>query len=268
MGNYRYTINPHTGRLQKVLSYDYIQSVINLIDFEEGVPTVGDLPSTGNMENEARFVNDTHHLYIWNGSSWQDQGDVIDITWGALEDKPTSIVGDIDDAVTKRHNHTNKAQLDLITDGDHDVRLDNPHNVTPSQIGVNDKYWLQTFILNTPSQITRAFGQSANGLNPGFDIRLNSLKVQFYSEHNTQSKLRIRVYKWDGVALVNREILNITQSGVTVGYHNTEDNTPDTNHYDVDVSAGDRIWIEVDDGTGASANRVSEITVSVNYELI
>jgi len=104
MGNYRFTINPHTGRLQKVLSDDYIQSTASAVNFEAGVDTVGDLPSSGNTVNDARFVNDTHHLYIWNGSSWQDQGDIIDITWGALEGKPTSTVGDIDDAVTKKHD--------------------------------------------------------------------------------------------------------------------------------------------------------------------
>jgi hypothetical protein len=33
------------------------------------------------------------------------------------------------------HTHANKAELDLITDGDHDVRTDNPHGVTAAQAG-------------------------------------------------------------------------------------------------------------------------------------
>lgn len=103
MGNYRPTLNPYTGRLQKVLSDEYIISTASSINFKEGVATVGDLPSTGNTEHDGRIANDTHHLYIWDGFSWQDQGDIIDITWEALEDKPVSAVGDIDDAVTKRH---------------------------------------------------------------------------------------------------------------------------------------------------------------------
>lgn len=37
-----------------------------------------------------------------------------------------------------RHSHSNKAQLDLVTDGDHDVRTDNPHGVTLTQVGVTD----------------------------------------------------------------------------------------------------------------------------------
>lgn len=34
-----------------------------------------------------------------------------------------------------RHTHTNQAQLDLVTDGDHDVRTDNPHATTAAQVG-------------------------------------------------------------------------------------------------------------------------------------
>ncbi len=36
------------------------------------------------------------------------------LTWSALQNKPTSAVADIDDAVTKRHSHTNKTQLDKV----------------------------------------------------------------------------------------------------------------------------------------------------------
>jgi len=37
-----------------------------------------------------------------------------------------------------RHTHANKAELDLVTDGDHDVRTDNPHGVTAAQVGAAD----------------------------------------------------------------------------------------------------------------------------------
>jgi hypothetical protein len=38
----------------------------------------------------------------------------ISVTWGSVTGGPSSSVADIDDAVSKRHTHTNKAQLDLI----------------------------------------------------------------------------------------------------------------------------------------------------------
>lgn len=39
--------------------------------------------------------------------------DVV-VQWASINGKPSSAVVDIDDAVTKRHSHTNKAQLDKI----------------------------------------------------------------------------------------------------------------------------------------------------------
>jgi hypothetical protein len=44
---------------------------------------------------------------------------------------------DTTDAVNNEHTHSNKSQLDLISDGDHDVRTDNPHSVTKSQVGLS-----------------------------------------------------------------------------------------------------------------------------------
>jgi len=39
--------------------------------------------------------------------------------------------GEIDtDLLAKKHAHSNKTELDLVTDGNHDVRTDNPHGVT------------------------------------------------------------------------------------------------------------------------------------------
>lgn len=35
------------------------------------------------------------------------------------------------------HHHTNKAELDKLTDGDHDARTDNPHGVTAEQAGAD-----------------------------------------------------------------------------------------------------------------------------------
>ncbi len=45
---------------------------------------------------------------------------------------------EIDPLTSSSHTHTNKVQLDLITDGNHDVRLDNPHVVTKLQVGLSN----------------------------------------------------------------------------------------------------------------------------------
>jgi len=44
----------------------------------------------------------------------------------------------LEDSIDKKHEHSNKAQLDLVTDGDHDARTDNPHSVTKAQIGLTN----------------------------------------------------------------------------------------------------------------------------------
>ena len=106
-------INPFTGK------FDYVFKG-NLVSFKAGVATVGDLPSSGNIEGDARVANDTGHLYIWDGSAWQDQGDVIDIKWASLEDKPTSTVEDIDDAVAKKHDK----QHSIVNSADHSDKND------------------------------------------------------------------------------------------------------------------------------------------------
>ena len=97
MGKYKNIINPFSGTLQKIFKG-------NLVVFKEGVATLGDLPSSGNLEGDARITNDNGHLHIWDDSTWQDQGDIVDIKWASLEDKPNSSVENIDDAVTKKHD--------------------------------------------------------------------------------------------------------------------------------------------------------------------
>jgi hypothetical protein len=106
------------------------------LTFKERVANAAALPLLNNTKGDARITDDTGHLYAWDGSSWLDQGDIIDLTWSAITGKPTSLVVDIDDAVAKKHAHANKVELDKLTDGDHDVRNDNPHVVTKIQIGL------------------------------------------------------------------------------------------------------------------------------------
>ncbi|WP_394424748.1 hypothetical protein [Vreelandella stevensii] len=49
----------------------------------------------------------------WKKISEAESMDVV-LSWANLQDKPTSSVADIDDAVSKRHTHANKTQLDKI----------------------------------------------------------------------------------------------------------------------------------------------------------
>lgn len=97
--------NPFTGRLQWIFDGD-------LIVFKDGVASSINLPPTGNDKNDARFVEDTSHLWIWNGTQWIDQGDLLAYTWDAMTGKPSSSPANIDDAVTKKHVQNTDTKLD------------------------------------------------------------------------------------------------------------------------------------------------------------
>jgi len=50
----------------------------------------------------------------WIKTAEAESMDVI-LKWADIQDKPTSAVADIDDAVAKRHEHVNKADLDQLS---------------------------------------------------------------------------------------------------------------------------------------------------------
>ena len=104
MANYKYKINPRTGQFNLV-------NDDGILFFKASVDTELSLPGTGNNKNDARITNDTQNMYIWDGSSWINQGNVLDINWSAIENKPTSLVADIDDSVSKKHIQNSDQKL-------------------------------------------------------------------------------------------------------------------------------------------------------------
>jgi hypothetical protein len=110
MSKYKVILTP-TGQLQFI-------SAIDSVHFKDRVANQAALPLSGNALNDARVVDDTGHYYIWSKdastgilSDWIDNGDFIDLTWGAISGKPSSSVADIDDAVSKKHTQG----TDLLT---------------------------------------------------------------------------------------------------------------------------------------------------------
>lgn len=61
-------------------------------------------------------------LYIYDAIalSWSKVAEYesmdVQLLWGSIQGRPTSTVADIDDAVTKKHSHANKAQLDKVSE--------------------------------------------------------------------------------------------------------------------------------------------------------
>jgi hypothetical protein len=135
---YKSKLNPYTGQLQLV-------STNIVLAFKAGVASQSNLPLTGNSKGDARIANDTGILYVWSIvdssgllTDWISSGDIVDLDWAAISNKPSSSVAAIDQAVTDDHTHSNKTEIDKVSDGDHDVRTDNPHSVTKTQVGLSD----------------------------------------------------------------------------------------------------------------------------------
>jgi hypothetical protein len=104
MALYKQKINPRTGTFNLVPSAE-------ILIFKAGVATFADLPASGNTEGDARITNDTGHLYVWDGSVWQDQGDIVDLNWAAISGRPSSTPADIDEAVAEMHISGSELQL-------------------------------------------------------------------------------------------------------------------------------------------------------------
>jgi hypothetical protein len=108
-------LNPFSGQLQLVPT--------NIVlAFKAGVAAQANLPLTGNAKGDARVANDTGHLYVWSLEAtsglltdWIDAGDIVDIDWSVITNKPSSSVVNIDDAVSKKHVQGTDQGLD--TDG-------------------------------------------------------------------------------------------------------------------------------------------------------
>ena len=78
------------------------------------------LDATGDATVQAGAAMYVYQLATttWIKVSEYESMDLV-LEWSAIQNKPTSAVADIDDAVSKRHSHANKTQLDKVgEDGD------------------------------------------------------------------------------------------------------------------------------------------------------
>jgi len=81
----------------------------------------GDRVKTGELVTVAG--DDTYELYMIKADKSLirvsfETSDIPTVSWANLQDKPTSTVVEIDDAVSKKHSHTNKTELDKIGEAD------------------------------------------------------------------------------------------------------------------------------------------------------
>jgi len=121
-----------------------------IVTFKEAVANSSLLPLSGNTVYDGRITSDDGHLWIWDGTQWLDQGDIIDTEWASISGKPSSSVADIDDAVSKKHTQGTDQGLDIggpnavtaaqsKTAYTHSgVTTGNPHQVTKTDVGLGN----------------------------------------------------------------------------------------------------------------------------------
>jgi hypothetical protein len=154
--------NPFTGKLQYMTD-------VKVLKFKAGVSTFSALPTEGNQVGDGRIANDTGHLYVWDGEEWEDQGDIIDVHWASVIDRPNSAVADIDDAVNKRHSqHTDTgttSQTFQIQSGSSGVKLKNNSGVAEIRNSADNSYSeLQASSLSlSNNSALRGINQAGNG---------------------------------------------------------------------------------------------------------
>ena len=85
-----------------------------------------DIPSL--FTGDKCYETATGDSYIWNGSGWsvlaQADWENVNLLWTNIVDKPTSSIVNIDDAVTKRHEHSNKTLLDKFMESEVNASYD------------------------------------------------------------------------------------------------------------------------------------------------
>lgn len=112
MASFKAIVNPFTGNLTLIRA----DSAFHLKD---GVDTYNDLPISGNTENDVRITADTDKMYTWGISSssgqltdWKEIGSSSSVDWSSIQNKPSSSVANIDDAVDKKHTQGTDQKLD------------------------------------------------------------------------------------------------------------------------------------------------------------
>ena len=133
-----YVTGTSASTVKRIINEDDIQAMISAsLAGLSGLEIVADIaarnaltPNNGSMALVLDATGDATvqtgaatYVYQLSTTTWikiaeHESLDLI-LEWSALRHKPTSAVADIDDAVSKKHTHANKTQLDKIgEDGD------------------------------------------------------------------------------------------------------------------------------------------------------
>lgn len=124
-----FNLNPIDLRTEitGILDESLIDStLIRKTEFSNSIASIDDAVDKKHSHSNIAALNniniDSEGLPLWGGNEWPGSGSGISsVSWTDVNNRPNSLVTDIDDAVDKKHNHTNKNILDNLNetlDGD------------------------------------------------------------------------------------------------------------------------------------------------------
>lgn len=237
MSEFKAKINPFTGQMQLV-------STNVVLAFKAAVASQASLPLTGNAKGDARLANDTGILYVWSIDAstglltdWVSSGDIIDLNWSAISGKPSSSVVDIDDAVSKKHSHSNKSILDDIEQAltsalktAYDGAVTAKHTQGTDQgldtggvnaITASDLKTLKD--TTVPAKADKVVGGTENnfaGLDSSGNLKDSGSKAgDFATVGHTHAQLHDAATAGDGISVIGQQVTNSDRGSTAVGTH-------------------------------------------------
>jgi hypothetical protein len=118
----------------------------SVLNFKDSVATYSNLPLSGNSMNDARCTNNNGNLYVWNGSTWINQGTFSNVNWISIQGKPTSTPYAIDTAVSLASTsiQTNILDVDVKLTANSDSKIATQKAVksyVDTQLGLEQNLW-------------------------------------------------------------------------------------------------------------------------------
>lgn len=142
----------------------------------------------GMIQGDKVYETSTGDSYIYDGKAWQPLAradwENVNLQWNNIVNKPSSDIENIDDAVNKKHLHSNKALLDKIK-GNSNNTYDLEQMVTKSELGDSGYGDMTKAIYDTNGNGIVDNAEKVNGHTVGTDVPVNAKFTDTIYSHPT-----------------------------------------------------------------------------------
>ena len=142
----------------------------------------------GMIQGDKVYETSTGDSYIYDGKAWQPLAradwENVNLQWNNIVNKPSSDIENIDDAVNKKHLHSNKALLDKIK-GNSNNTYDLEQMVTKSELGDSGYGDMLKSVYDTNGNGIVDNAEKVNGHTVGTDVPVNAKFTDTIYSHPT-----------------------------------------------------------------------------------